>query len=131
MDPEPYLTISSSKKNESHDLRLLNKLKKEILHVPDTESHIELDKILKRIVYGVGITEIKNKEYGTMEDLTISNTKIYNVKGAYASLKKAIENPEVVKENLMNFSSLKKIGDLHVYDNEEPMKYEEFKPNKV
>jgi len=131
LDPEPYLTISSSKKNESHDLRLLNKLKKEILHVPDTESHIELDKILKRIVYGVGITEIKNKEYGTMEDLTISNTKIYNVKGAYASLKKAIENPEVVKENLMNFSSLKKIGDLHVYDNEEPMKYEEFKPNKV
>ena len=124
LSKDPYLTISSSQKNESHDLRLLTKLKKDILHVTKSYADFELDKIFKKIVYGVGITEKENQEYGTTENLTISDTKIYNVKGAYLSLKKAIEKPEVVKENLMNYSSLQKIGDLHIYHDERPMVFE-------
>jgi len=129
LDPEPYITISSSKKNESHDLRLLYSLKKSIetMNVPTEKTFTETEKVLHKVVYGISLSK-EDKEYGTKENLKMPSDKIYNVKGAYQALKQVIENPDVVTENQQNYSNMaNKLGDLHVYFDKRPMKYEPMK----
>jgi hypothetical protein len=134
LNPEPLYFISSSKKNESHDLRLLNIIKTRyqeidtILHEkPDTnnKTFIEIEKILKKVVYGAGILDKNEKEYGTKENLELNKNKIYNVTGAYLELKHAIENPDVSAENQMRYNKyLNKLGDFHIYHDGRPMLYQ-------
>jgi len=134
LDPKPYITISSSKKNESHDLRLLNRLRGGISKlyaghpIPTEKTFIETYNMLKKTVYGVGIDEPKNRSYGTEENLSISADKIYNVTGAYEGLKEIVESPIVINENKTNYPNMAdKLGDLHVYNDGRPMKYEHMK----
>jgi aspartyl/asparaginyl beta-hydroxylase (cupin superfamily) len=76
----------------------------------------------------VGIDERENRIYGTEENLSISNNKIYNVTGAYNELKKVVENPDVIIENKQNYMNMaNKLGDLHVYADGRQMKYEHMK----
>jgi hypothetical protein len=76
----------------------------------------------------VGIDERENRIYGTEENLSISNNKIYNVRGAYDALKEVVENSDVIIENKQNYMNMaNKLGDLHVYNDGRPMKYEHMK----
>jgi hypothetical protein len=133
LDPKPYLTISSVQKNESHDLRLLNSIATNmeelfnIHHTKPTEAtFVEVDNILKKVVYGVSLSQ-ENKAYGTEENLTIKPSKIYNVNGAYLALKEAIQKPAIIAENQKNYSKLSNlIGILHVYEDGRPVHYEQF-----
>jgi len=132
MNPNSKIFITSSKKNESHDLRLLKILQENmdhifnIVHIKPTEAtFIETDKILNKIVYGEGINNKENKQYGTQENLNISNKKIYNIYGAYLELKAAIELPSVTAENQKNYNKFSNLlGTLHIYNDGRPMKYE-------
>ena len=123
----PYYMISSSHKNESHDLRLLNLIKTHMndifdIHFLDNETFIEVDKIANKVVYDL---EKKYGMYGTEENLNISKNKIYNVNGAYLALKDAIQNPKVIAENKMNYNNVSNLlGVLHVYHDGRPVKYE-------
>jgi len=129
LEPTPFLQISSSLKNESHDLRLLNIVRTNMKEIeepdkPKEATFIEVRKIVNKVVYGVGVSR-KNKEYGTKEDLTITPKRIYNVKGAYMNMKKAIRIPKVMRENEANYGpGINVIGVLHVYDDGRPMKYD-------
>lgn len=122
--------VTSSKKNESHDLRLMNMIKGFMKDVfsnnkkPECATFSETEKIIKKIKYSVGIKEEANKEFGTKENLS-SGKRIFNVTGAYMALKTAIEMPEVVAENESNYKiRTDKLGDLHIYNDGRPMVYE-------
>ena len=133
LNPKSFLTISSSKKNESHDLRLLydsNLIIMDIIvgySISNSTTYKETEKLLNKVVYGVSLDE-KYKQYGTKENLSISNNKIYNVKCAYDALKEVVENPDVIIENKQNYMNMaNKLGDLHVYTDGREMKYEHMK----
>lgn len=127
LNPTPYQGISSSKKNESHDLRLLNGLKR-LLSATNKASPAlaTLKLILSNIVYGEGISDNAEKHFGTDENLTNDTnrtfkssgnfSKIYNVNGAFSSLKLAIEMPAVINANNSWYSKQTKMGDLHIYE---------------
>lgn len=127
LDTTPYLGISSSKKNESHDLRLLSDLNILLSAINNASPVFATFKlILSKIVYGAGISNKANKRFGTNENLT-NNTnktfissrkfsKIYNVNGAFSSLKLAIEMPVVINANNSWYSRQTKMGDLHIYE---------------
>jgi hypothetical protein len=133
LEPVPYLHISSSMKNESHDLRLMNIIQEHMnyiykhnasKHIDYTYSMIQLNNIVKRVVYGVGLAK-SDKSKGTKEDLTVSSPNIHNVTGAYLELKKGIRLPVVMKENQKNYNQFANLlGVMHVYDDGRPMKYD-------
>ena len=132
LNPIPEYMISSSQKNESHDLRLLNMIKTDLNDIfnihhskLNNETFIELDKIANKVVYGVQLKK-EYKMFGTVENLEISKDKIKNVNGAYLALKDAIQNPKVIAENQMNYNKFSNLlGVLHVYHDGRPVKYEE------
>ena len=131
LDPIPTITISSSQKNESHDLRLLKLISSDmeklldIHHVEPTEdTFVETKKVLKKVVYGVSLPK-DEKSYGTKENLKIASAKIYNVNGAYLALKSAIQKPKVLEENQKNYNKFSNLlGSFHIYDDGRPMIYE-------
>ena len=125
----------SSEKNESHDLRLLQYLKRDVHELgemnnkPKEHTFIETEKIINKVVYGVGINK-KYVDFGTKENMTLDNKnkKIYNVHGACSELKKAVEMKSISLENSNNYNDVEnKLGILHVYDDGRPMVYEENK----
>ena len=132
LNPESHIFISSSKKNESHDLRLVKTLKLDfddifnIVHKkPIDATFVETDKILNKIAYGSGIHNIDNITYGTRENLKTNNRKIYNVNGVYKALKTSVEMPEVSSENQKIYNKITNLlGIFHIYDDGRPMKYE-------
>ena len=115
-----HFNISTSEKNESHDLRLLSIVQKRKTAAktnPNTETGKQMIAILNKIHYA-GM-------YGTPQNLTISGQKIYNVNGAYAALKTAVDHAAVKRENSAKYDSLQdKIGYLYIYMDGRPMKYE-------
>ena len=132
LDPKPSYYISSSKKNESHDLRLLHIVNNRLYKLYDTEPGFPVEKtfetlsnITKKVVYGVGIKDEDDKEFGTKENVSKGKYKIFNVTDAYNYFKTAIEKPDLIGENQARYSNvINKLGDLHVYDDGRPMKYE-------
>jgi hypothetical protein len=130
LDPNPMFHISSTQKNESHDLRLLNVIKNEIKEIPDLKpkdkSFIVIDKILNKVEYGVGIENRGNKMYGTIENTTNgkNSNKIFNVNDAYESLKTAIEMPSLIDLNKKMYTDNNKLGNLHIYEDGRDMLYE-------
>jgi hypothetical protein len=96
---------------------------------PTEATYVETEKLLSKIVYGVSIKESRQKGYGTKENLKITSRKIYNVNGAYLALKAVIKKPQLIAENDMNyFRQDDLIGTLHIYDDQQPMKYEPSTP---
>lgn len=129
LNPIPEFFISSSQKNESHDLRLLSILQSNFRHIfnevqqkPKNTIFTMTDRLLKKVRYGVGLKY--NKEFGTEENLDIDDKFIYNVNGAYLEFKSAVENKDVILENQSNYTLSNKLGDLHIYDDGRPMVYE-------
>ena len=119
----PDAQISASKKNESHDLRLLNTLHLYIRHVSQLPTFVELKKIYDKAMYGVGLFG-RDKQYGTSEALNMATDQhIYNVNSAFLELKNAISKPDVIQRNIDRYTSEIKLGELHVYTDGQPMKY--------
>lgn len=114
LGPEKYKGsshyISSQKRNISHDLRLLNFLKNTGF------STIEpLDLMLANIHY--------EDKFGTNEIQDYDPNKINNVNDAFEALE-YILNLEIVKNvNKRIYASMKKIGDLHIYEDGRPMEF--------
>jgi len=129
LSPNNNSTIVSSIKNESHDLRLLkilyDKLKNKVFGIVNKPTaHTSLYKILKMVKYGVG-EKGDNKKYGTIENLKNTNLHINNVSGAFIELKKALNNQTIINDNISNYSNISdKLGDLYIYQDGRPMKYE-------
>lgn len=136
------LFIASSKKNESHDLRLLNMCINDVNRIKKNESVFNMDEpsvknknpsflkiyeILQKIKYGVGIEDKTNKQFGSIENLggkLTDGTNIVNVNLAYKALKRAIESPDVIAENKEYYEkTFSKLGDIHIYDDGRPMVY--------
>ena len=133
IDPVPYYGISSQQKNESHDLRLLvtiipkfYKLIRSGYPLPRENGFLEVNKLLRRIVYGEGIVDPSKKSYGTTEDLTPYTVggRIRNVTDAFEYLQNAILNPDIARENETKFSNPRdKLGDFHIYEDGRDMEY--------
>ena len=127
LHPPAYYKILSTIKNESHDLRLLNSLKKFISKIPVypkpvNPCFIQLNNIVSKLIYGVGLPA-DEKNYGTEENLKKSSRHIYNVNDVYLNLKNAIELNTLKDENKRNISNEIKLGKLHIYT-DKPMVFE-------
>jgi hypothetical protein len=113
--------ITALKKNESHDLRLLEILNEKIT---DTTLCPPLSDLLERVVYGEGLIG-DNKRYGTIQKtnsgLSLPDSKIYNVTDAFEAIQALIIDP-VYNEDIYNVHSMSKLGDLHIYG-DVPMKF--------
>lgn len=133
LDPTPYFGISSQQKNESHDLRLLVKLQKKLkglsngrFNLPRERGFLEINNMLKKIIYGKGIDNPPDREYGTDEELNVypDGSKISNVTNTYEYLKKSILKPELIAENDGYYSEIDdKIGDFYIYEDGRDMEY--------
>jgi len=107
--------ISSQKSNKSHDLRLLNELRKKIKKSPSLVLP-EITDFFKRIVY--------SEDYGTKARDSDGTNTIYNVVDAFHALVK-LTNPV---RNEKTYKSFTKVGDLHVTGNS-PCRFEPHSPN--
>jgi hypothetical protein len=130
LDPNPAFFITSTKKNESHDLRLLNIIHKKIDVIgnkkPTNPTFKQLVSIIKKVKYGIGLNDT-DKNYGTEENLTNHPTgdDIYHIGSAFSHLKDAVCDSNVMNENQSQYiDSRREIGVLHIYDDGRPMKYE-------
>ena len=115
----------SQRKNESHDLRLLNNVKLEIPKLkvkPNTPGFVELEKIANKVLYGQDVIA-SQINYGTKENLK-KDDKINNVTDAYINLKAAVETPAIIDENRKYHATQVKIADLHIYHDRRPMVFE-------
>lgn len=114
LSPEKYKGsshyITSQKKNISHDLRLLNFLKN-----AGFSTIYPLDFMLATINY--------EDKFGTNEIEHYDPNKINNVNDAFEALE-YIVNLDIVKNtNNHIYMKMKKIGDLHIYDDGRPMEF--------
>jgi len=121
---------SAQRKNESIDLRLFNEIKGLLTALntlperkPTTPGFKELEKMSKRIVYNVSISNLAMNT-GTIENLTRGKNEIFNVTDAYLQLKRAIETPEIMDENRAHYATQIKVANLHVYHDRRPMVFE-------
>jgi hypothetical protein len=109
--------INALHKNESHDLRLL------YLCNLIPENTDEMNDLLQKVDYNLGLHPILS--YGTKENL--SSQGITSVKDAEVSLRELILKPENIRHNDALYDGLNKIGEFHIYNNGQHMRY---KPSK-
>ena len=118
-----YFFINSLYKNESHDLRLLNEC---VIESPISSSkipHVQafID-VLKSTTYGIGIHDPSEQRFGTVEDLSATDT-INNVSSAEKKLRTLVQFKTWQFVNQHQYKSLRKIGELHIYEDRTPMRY--------
>ena len=130
--------LSAYCNNQSHDLRLMSIadyfLEKQITPMIGQfrsnkfyQSYIEpIANLLKKIKYGVGISDKNAKFYGTQPNLTpgLPNA-INNVKDAEKGLRTILTNSEYKTLLANNIKNKDKLGDLHVYHD----RHMRFEPN--
>jgi hypothetical protein len=125
LNPNPSSSsfyINSSKKNESHDLRLIYLINSYINKNSYSNNIFNLLKpVVNSIVYGVGINSQKYKEYGTEENLNMDTTRITNVNSLHNVLKEIVKNPDVISENKNKYND-NPLYELHIYYDQRPMK---------
>ena len=81
-----------------------------------------LKDLIQKVEYGVGISRIGDKIYGTQENTNSGlPTKIVNVDDAAKALLEYITRDKL-KNNAFYMSKVK-LGDLHVYDDGRPMRF--------
>jgi len=132
LDPKAFLHISSSMKNESHDLRLLNGINNSLNSIMmendnKNDTYKSMHSIVSKVRYGVGIDYEDQKQFGTKENtkLHLSGETIANVTDAYIQLKTHIEKQGLINENQAKYSNPDdQLGILHIYANGNPMVYE-------
>lgn len=111
--------ISSQVPNPSHDLRLLN-----ILNVEGVRIRFpRLGDILKKVVYGVGVAKAK-QQFGTEPNHASGlPSKINNVTDAFESLQELVQDPISYADNVREYATSLKLGELHIYDQRQPMRF--------
>ena len=121
--PGSFYYISSSKRNMSHDLRLLDGLKK---NAGIKAINPALYDMLKTVAYGFGLTE--HKHYGTKEQdkaskLTKSGMpkKIVNVVDAHQALKTMVLTNGF--QNDADYESMESLGTLSIYQSGRAMEF--------
>ena len=81
-----------------------------------------LKDLMQKVEYGVGISQIANKIYGTIENTNSGlPSKILNVDDAAKALLEYITSDKL-KNNAFYMSKVK-LGDLHVYDDGRPIRF--------
>jgi hypothetical protein len=113
--PEYFLT--PQRRNVSSDLRLLDIIKRNISSVRDLESTFEL------FLISVSFKE----DYGTPENETDDGNPlgmINNVQGALLKLNHLISDPSITQYQDAYSKGLDKLGDLHIYEDNRPMKFQ-------
>lgn len=127
LDPNSPYFICSSKKNESHDLRLLDFIREDFqtldLH---THSAMAVDSVLKKVKYGKFLKP-DERSFGTKENTMIdtSGASVSNVTDAYLQFKKHVERYINREENAKHYSNQANLlGVLNVFEDGRPMKYE-------
>jgi len=117
--------VNSQKINVSHDLRYLYELNRKLKKYGITNIDPSLKKILSSVLYGVDILKEKNKRFGTKE-INESNQSEYEKLYPH-KIKNVMEAKEEIQKyvfcDMTHFKKLKKIGDLHIFDNGENMRY--------
>jgi hypothetical protein len=125
-----YFT-SSQEKNESQDLRLLHACKKDFLNsvepngsADEVNVYNELGLKINSTVYGIGIKDENEKQFGTMENLRKGDKKINNVRDAEMSLENMILNNKCLMDlNEIWAKSREKFGDMHIYTDGRPTQF--------
>lgn len=105
-NPSDDFHISSVVRNRSHDLILLNHLKRHITPI---------DAVIALTVY--------DERYGTPERPNDYPNSIQTVTDACMAFKEVIERPYIKSRNDAYHAGRTKIGDLHVHCNQTPMVY--------
>lgn len=113
-----FYYISSSKRNMSHDLRLLNEI---LINAKYSCKKGELYDTIRKTQYGVGLTE--DISYGTKEQIQSGlPEKIANVVDARDALQELIL--KMAAKNEQRYSSMERLGSLYIYENGFNMKFE-------
>jgi hypothetical protein len=126
--------ISSQVPNMSHDLRLLNIVRNTYNDIVSKVTAVKgkmragfdsLHKLLDKVQFGKGVKG-ENKIYGTNVNKKMGYPeKINNVADAERCLRDVIlENQDVYELNEARYKPENKIGDIHVYVDGEPMRFE-------
>lgn len=112
--------------NQSHDLRLLKILKEQINKkgqfriIPETYESLTQTKQLCDF-----ISKVKYGKFGTKQELKSGlPSKINNITDAELGLRNIILSKVIQDNNTLRYNSVDKIGDIHVYSDGSPMKYE-------
>jgi len=118
--PGSFFYISGTKRNSSHDLRLLYLLKRRT-----GINDMYLKELLQKIQYGINVDQ-ENKIYGTIENEKSGlPNKINNVVDARNALGQLIMSEPLHHTNQESYLSKEKVGDLHIYDYGRPVKFVE------
>ena len=123
-----FYFIDAKKHNVSHDLILFTYMKGFVEdyielslanYITPNASIRHIETLFKRVVYGVGIRNAKDKKFGTRENTAdpSPDNKIYNVKNLFDELHRIVGANTVRMDNdaYMNTKKYKKGGELHVY----------------
>ena len=127
--------ICSTRVNPSHDLRLIDIIGKRFKSIKirlADQRHDDISAFLKYLFentnYGVGLSEAKQKAhyvYGTRSNpisgFTKHDTKMNNVGDVERILRDGVEISRDWNE--VAHLALEKLGDIHVYSDETPMKF--------
>ena len=116
--------IDSTQMNNSHDLRLINSIK--LLKLGIFIHDANFSDFFTNTVYGKNIKNPKDKQYGTKPavDSYVKNRKIQTVNDALLSLDNVLTYGSFNIDNESAYRTYTKIGDLHIYGKDKPMKYE-------
>ena len=119
--PGSFFYISGTKRNSSHDLRLLYLLKRRT-----GINDMYLKELLQKIQYGINVDQ-ENKIYGTIENEKSGlPNKINNVVDARNALGQLIMSEPLQHTNEESYLSKEKLGDLHIYDDGRPVEFVEY-----
>jgi hypothetical protein len=121
--PGSFYHISGSKRNMSHDLRLLHILNEEYAK---KRINTELTQLFKTVPYGIlqrkPVLKIYKDKYGTKEEIASGLPKlINNVIDAHTALKTLVSKSKESNNNY--FKRRPKLGDLHIYTDGTPMEF--------
>ena len=114
--PGSFYYISSSTRNMSHDLRLLN----DIINTMGLDDYNDyLYEELEKVAYGVGLHS--NKQYGTIEQTETGTPQILNVIDAHNALKHLLITRKLFYDEF--YDDMEMLGTFTIYESGRPMKF--------
>lgn len=120
-DPKNAYYICSTKRNISHDLRLLYELFS--VYHKYTEINEELNNLLSKVQYGVGL-EKNNTMYGTPEQVVNDNKNIIaNVMDAKNALDIIVVSEKFKENNEIYTEHIEVFAEVYIYADGRPMIY--------
>lgn len=118
--------ISSKQRNISHDLRYLYEIKRTLeKYNIDKNKYPKINDLVSHVLYGVGVDEEKEKRYGTIE---INKSNYEKYEQLYPNYIKNVIDAKNYIQQLLSFNNdyfkqFHEIGELHIYENGQDMKY--------